>query len=219
MLHERIAENRDELAATRLGEPSTLTSEVHERQQHALRELGARLESRAAGGHVVEGHGDLRPEHVQLGSVPLFIDCLEFDRGLRILDPLDELALLWVECERLGAGWVGHELFATYAEATGDRVDPALVEVYASVRAAVRAKLAIWHLRDAVVREPERWRRTAGEYVALAETHMRRAATVAPAAQPDRASDLEELDQRLVAMHPSDGLREQRGGVEHRRQP
>jgi uncharacterized protein len=39
-------------------------------------------------GRVVEGHGDLRPEHVFLGEPPAVIDCLEFDRSLRLVDPL-----------------------------------------------------------------------------------------------------------------------------------
>ena len=43
------------------------------------------LLGRLAEGHVVEGHGDLRPEHVFLGEPPAVIDCLEFDRALRLL--------------------------------------------------------------------------------------------------------------------------------------
>jgi uncharacterized protein len=38
---------------------------------------------------------------------PAIIDCLEFSRQLRLVDPVDELVFLWLECERLGAGWVG----------------------------------------------------------------------------------------------------------------
>jgi aminoglycoside phosphotransferase family enzyme len=56
-----------------------------------------RLES----ARVVEGHGDLRPEHVCLGSTPRIIECLESRAELRLLDPSDELAFLAMECERL----------------------------------------------------------------------------------------------------------------------
>jgi hypothetical protein len=47
-----------------------------------------RLES----ARVVEGHGDLRPEHVCLGSTPRIIECLESRAELRLLDPSDKLA-------------------------------------------------------------------------------------------------------------------------------
>jgi uncharacterized protein len=40
------------------------------------------------------GHGDLRPEHVCLSEPPVFIDCLEFNRDLRLLDCVDELSYL-----------------------------------------------------------------------------------------------------------------------------
>ena len=49
-------------------------------------------------GRPMEGHGDLRPEHIYLGSTPTVIDCLEFRSDLRRLDPVDELAFL--DCAR-----------------------------------------------------------------------------------------------------------------------
>ena len=67
-----------------------------------MQRLAAELDSRAARGCVVEAHGDLRPEHVCLLPEPQIIDCLEFSRDFRILDPADELAFLALECERLG---------------------------------------------------------------------------------------------------------------------
>src|SRR5262249_44691745 len=52
---------------------------------HRYSLLLQRLEDR----RIVEGHGDLRPEHIRLGSAPR-IDCLEFRPDLRYLDPVDE---------------------------------------------------------------------------------------------------------------------------------
>ena len=62
---------------------------------------------RVSEGQVVEGHGDLRPEHVFLTDPPVIIDCLEFNRTLRLVDPLDEIAFLGMECARLGPEWGG----------------------------------------------------------------------------------------------------------------
>jgi aminoglycoside phosphotransferase family enzyme len=144
----------------------------------------------ARAGHVVEGHGDLRPEHVYLGDEPLVMDCLEFDRSLRELDPADELAFLAMECERLGEPAVGPWLFAVYREVSGDAVAPALTAFYAASRAFLRAKLALWHL-DSPGADPAHWRLRAHHYLALAEKHVHVAqtaagltATVAPDSRP-----------------------------------
>ena len=90
--------------------PSRVADEARraaDRQADFLANHGDLLEARAAQGRIVEGHGDLRPEHVFLDGEPQVIDCLEFDRDLRLLDPVDELAFLGLECERLGATWIG----------------------------------------------------------------------------------------------------------------
>ena len=55
------------------------------------------------GARVVEGHGDLRAEHVYLGPPVAVIDCLEFSRELRLLDPAEEIALLALEVEAVQA--------------------------------------------------------------------------------------------------------------------
>ena len=62
------------------------------------------LDARAAGGCVVEAHGDLRAEHIVLLDPPAVIDCLEFDRSLRVLDRAEELEFLEIECARIGHG-------------------------------------------------------------------------------------------------------------------
>lgn len=139
-----------------------------------LRRAAALIEARAEAGHLVEGHGDLRPEHVYLLPDPRILDCLEFNRDLRLLDPGDELGYLALECERLGAGWIGVCLLSVYAEETGDRPAPTLVDFYQSYRALLRAKLAIWHLNDAVVRDAEKWPRRADHYLRLAADHASR---------------------------------------------
>jgi aminoglycoside phosphotransferase family enzyme len=150
-------------------------ADVDEAVDAALAVLGSTpelLEGRVAPGRVVECHGDLRPEHVALGPVPAVIDCLEFDRPLRLLDPADELAFLALECERLGAPWVGEAFLAEYRRLTGDEPPERLMHVYAVVRALVRAKLAVWHARD-TVDDAARWTARAGDYVALARSHAR----------------------------------------------
>lgn len=133
---------------------------------------GSLLEARARDGRIVEGHGDLRPEHVCLLPEPVIIDRLEFDRDLRVADTADELALLGMECERLGASWVGAVLLEVMRDG-GDDPPERLVQFYAALRACTRARLAIWHLADPAVRDHERWRGVAATYLGLALAHAR----------------------------------------------
>lgn len=114
------------------------------------------LRARADAGCLVEGHGDLRPEHVFLVDPPVVIDALEFDPALRVVDPCDEVAFLGLECERAGAAWIGPHLLGRLAGQQGPP-PPALTRLYGAARALLRARLALAHLLDDPPRAPERW--------------------------------------------------------------
>jgi aminoglycoside phosphotransferase family enzyme len=133
------------------------------------------LRARAEVGHLIEGHGDLRPEHVAVLPRPLVIDCLEFNREFRILDPIDELGYLGLECERLGAAWVGPRVLDVYARAMDDSPPPRLVDFYQAHRALLRAKLAAWHTRDHDPASDAHWLGRAAQYLELAEARLLRA--------------------------------------------
>nr|MBP8296428.1 hypothetical protein [Burkholderiales bacterium] len=156
--------------------------------QLAFLEQRAELfDRRVRAGRIVEGHGDLRPEHVCLRPLLAIIDCLEFSRELRILDAADELAYLALECERLGAAWAGGALFEAYTHVTGDAPDPALIHFHQSFRACLRAKIALWHLKEVRFRSSPKWKQLALEYLHLAGAHASRLAGTAaptPAAGP-----------------------------------
>lgn len=136
--------------------------------EQEARSLGAR------GALLVDAHGDLRPEHVFLGAglrVPCVIDCLEFNRDLRRLDPAEELAFLILECRRLGSKSVGRALLARLAAQL--QISTALLCFYMSQRAMTRAKLAIWHLRDPqFARRAALWRALAASYVEAAAHYI-----------------------------------------------
>jgi len=67
-------------------------STVVDRMEAALAASRSKLESRAAGGHLADGHGDLRPEHVCFLDGVIIFDRLEFNDNLRQVDPVDEIA-------------------------------------------------------------------------------------------------------------------------------
>ena len=128
----------------------------------------ALLRERAAQVRIVEAHGDLRPEHIFLDGIPQVIDCLEFDRDLRLLDPVDELAFLALECERLGAPWIGEEILAIYCTQCGDTLNPGLYDFYRSFRACLRARLAALRLDSAPAERRGDWLARIGTYLRLA---------------------------------------------------
>lgn len=143
-----IAANRAALLDARYGLPAGEVKALFDAQTEFLSARGALLDARVQARRIVEGHGDLRPEHIALGEAPVFIDCLEFNRDWRLVDPVDELAYLAMECEVMGAAWVGDVALATWCELSGDRPPQALVAFYKGYRAGVRAKLAARHLDD-----------------------------------------------------------------------
>lgn len=174
-LAEQSADNLGELGRAEFGLSAARLAHLAEAQSAFVQRQAAALDERVAQGRIVEGHGDLRPEHVCLMDAPRVIDCPEFKRDFRILDPLDELGYLALECERLGMPEIGRWLLAAYADASGDRWPASLLHFYQSWRATLRAKLAIWHLRDDGRHRSERWTRAAREYLDLAEAHIEQA--------------------------------------------
>ncbi len=134
-------------------------------QHSALAMLGPVLDARATGGCIVEGHGDLRPEHILLTEPPAVIDCLEFDRDLRVLDRAEELCVLELECARLGHAGTGRWLLQACLERLADRPPAGLLDFYRSHRAAHRAKLYVWRAAEPDGGTPEHWRARAAQYL------------------------------------------------------
>ena len=132
----------------------------------------ALLDARAKHDRIVEAHGDLRPEHVFLEDPPVIIDCLEFSRFFRDLDPAEELSYLAMECELLDGEQVGETLFRVYTAVSGDAPPQVLLDFYKAYRAFVRAKLAICHLKDEEIRDHEKWHEQAALYLRRALTYL-----------------------------------------------
>ncbi|KAB2950784.1 MAG: hypothetical protein F9K19_20665 [Rhizobiaceae bacterium] len=145
------------------------TRRVLDRVEAGIVSLRPALERRIAEGRIVEGHGDLRPEHVCLTHPPQVIDCLEFSRALRMVDPYDEVNHLGLECDVLGAGWIRPMLLEALETRLGGRPEPRLMALYGGFRMLLRARLCLAHLLDVPVRKPGKWRPLAMSYIAVAE--------------------------------------------------
>jgi aminoglycoside phosphotransferase family enzyme len=160
-----INENGAQLSQPRYKLPSVTVANIVKTQLDFVANSDALAQR---GAHLVDAHGDLRPEHICLCKPLQIIDCLEFQNELRQLDPLDELTFLAIECERLGSAHVGTALLRMYCTLSGDRAPPAVIAFYRTHRAMTRAVLAIWHLDDPGVRERAVWHQRALGYIEIA---------------------------------------------------
>ncbi|MEX0704095.1 MAG: hypothetical protein WD069_18485 [Planctomycetales bacterium] len=167
-LGQGIRGTREELLRPLFRLPADLVEAASDQPIGYLSNRRDSLEVRVREGWIIDAHGDLRPEHVCLEQPPVIIDCLEFSRDLRLLDAASDLSFLMLECERLGAAWIGTLLWDTYRETTGDDASRGLLSFYRSQHALTRAKIAVWHLPDAPADQVEKWRSKAVRYLELA---------------------------------------------------
>ena len=170
-LHERTLLNAAHLCAPDLALHRSRIDPVIHAQLAYIADAGSVLGQRAL--RVVDGHGDLRPEHVYLGPQPCVIDCLEFDRDLRRLDPAEEIANLALGCSRLGRTDLAQQLMRQYRTVMCDPVPETLLQFYMSQRAVTAAKIAAWHVRDPMYSRREPWIDLADAYLDGATRYAR----------------------------------------------
>ncbi len=168
-----LAYNRRVLLDACLNVPAGLVRRIDRTQRLFLDRCGSLIAARLRHRRIVEGHGDLRPEHIWLDDKVRIIDCLEFNARLRIVDPFDEIAYLGLECERMGAAWIGDYLRRRMRHLLRDGPADVLFTFYHCYRATLRARLSIAHLLEPQPRTPEKWPRLATEYLALADRSAR----------------------------------------------
>jgi aminoglycoside phosphotransferase family enzyme len=160
------------LRDSRYALPTAQVERLAAAQQQFLAAQGELLEQRARERRILDAHGDLRPQHICLTAPPVIIDCLEFNRAFRRLDPVDELAYLAMECDRLGAAHLGDKILHGYLEAANDACSSELIGFYKVFRACLRAKIALWHTVDHQVPDHQHWLGLARTYLDLAERYL-----------------------------------------------
>jgi aminoglycoside phosphotransferase family enzyme len=210
-LHDEIVAHRRSLR--RAGGPLRHDLvEAAARAQLEFLQRGRRLLVERAN-RLVDGHGDLRAEHVYLGTPMCVIDALEFDRDLRRVDPVDEMAFLALEIERLGSRRRSFELVERFCARRKDPVAAALVHFYQSCRSLTRATIAAWHLGDPQFPDPKPWLAQADARLRAAARHGRLAlraletgASVGDVGRPA----LEQRRKRIATQHAGDGGAQQR---------
>ena len=173
-IRRTLAYNRSVLLDPRFTLPAGLVRRIDAVQRRFIAQCGGLITARFRHRRIVDGHGDLRPEHIWLGERIRIIDCLEFNDRLRVVDPFDEIAYLALECERLGAAWAGARLRRRMTRLLRDGPTDALFTFYHGYRAMLRARLAIAHLYEPTPRTPQKWAPLARAYLVLAAGSARR---------------------------------------------
>ena len=133
------------------------------------------IERRVAAGEVRDGHGDLRCEHVLLGSGVRVVDRIEFDPELRHMDVAQDLAFLAMDLEAHGRRRAARALVDAYRQAGGSPASDELRSFYCAYWALVRAKVALITSESRHGRPRGRERARAGRLWTLAQRYCWRA--------------------------------------------
>jgi aminoglycoside phosphotransferase family enzyme/predicted kinase len=109
--------------------------------RRALDDCRARLEARRAAGFVRQCHGDLHLRNIVLvDGQPTPFDAVEFNDEIACIDVYYDLAFLLMDLWRRGLPRHANVVLNGYLAATGDIDGLALLPLFLSCRAAVRAK-------------------------------------------------------------------------------
>lgn len=174
-LEQEVGEAGEVLLERRYGLEARRIERITQRLGEYAASKAERLDARQRCGFVIEAHGDLRPEHVCLpvDREPEIIDCLEFDRDLRCLDRIEELAYFGLECRVIGYSWIENLVIGRYRTRTNDLAPRSLWHFYSARRGLVRAMLSARHALDA--HPPPDWQARTNGYLEMADDDAKRA--------------------------------------------
>jgi aminoglycoside phosphotransferase family enzyme/predicted kinase len=132
----------------------------------------ALMAERVLAGRVRECHGDLHLGNVVLlDGTPVIFDAIEFNRELRCIDVISDIAFAFMDLADHGLPRLAWRFISAYLERTGDYAGLPLLRFYAVYRALVRAKVALIRLRQPQLSHHVRLREHMSfeHYLALAE--------------------------------------------------
>lgn len=129
-------------AAGRFGAPDL--ARLKARWDEAIARHGALLDRRADGGFVRHCHGDLHLRNICLvDGRPVIFDAIEFSEPIACIDVMYDLAFLLMDLAHRGLGGHAWSVFNRYIAVTQDIDGLALLPLYQSFRAAIRAHVSL----------------------------------------------------------------------------
>jgi len=109
----------------------------------ALKNRQAALQQRQRERHIRHCHGDLHFRNITLiDGKPTLFDCIEFNDAYRIIDTMNDVAFLVMDCDAHARPDLGMRFLSRYLEYCGDYAGLELLPLYLFYRASVRGKVA-----------------------------------------------------------------------------
>jgi aminoglycoside phosphotransferase family enzyme/predicted kinase len=142
-MSEVIQGNREDFSRL-VGEvlPEAEIADLNQKTCAELKRRAELLERRREDGRVRHCHGDLHLGNiVLLDGRPVLFDCLEFDEALASTDTFYDLAFLVMDLVHRRLDHLAQRLLTGYLEEAWDDQGPALLPLFLSCRAAIRAKV------------------------------------------------------------------------------
>jgi uncharacterized protein len=180
-----VRANRSALLAT-AGDQGALAASIstikriHAAQLQFLALKRGTFDARVAEGRIVDGHGDLRPEHIYLLPEPEAIDCIEFSAEFRRLDVADELSFLATECDFIGANMIGQRIAHRCLASLGDKPPTELLTFFRAYRSCVRAKVAVLRAQQVTGRDRQAAVEQAARHLEFAERYAIDSSSIVP---------------------------------------
>lgn len=175
---EAISANTDDnFAQTEAFARSVLDEEKWTFTRHAsrlfLKHHADFFHRRIEAGHICDGHGDLRPDHIYLSDSNgiQIIDCIEFNDRFRYGDVAVDLAFLHMDLIHMGALQWSLPAVAAYVSAAQDAEIYRLLDFYACYRAMVRVKVDCLRLAQVEQGERDRLEHRVRSYLDQAYRH------------------------------------------------
>jgi len=101
------------------------------------------IAARQQGGYIRDCHGDLHLKNMALfQGQPMVFDCIEFNDEFRMIDTMNDVAFLVMDCDARTRSDLGLRFLSRYLEFSGDYAGLALLPLYLSYRSGVRGKVA-----------------------------------------------------------------------------
>lgn len=107
------------------------------------------FERRLTEGYIIDGHGDLRLDHVYEDENGIgLLDCIEFNKRFRFNDAISEIAFLLMELDQKGEVEKSDACLKGFTEIYNDDDSLTLLNFYKCYRAYVRVKIACFMLNE-----------------------------------------------------------------------
>ena len=168
----RVARENDSDLASAPAIAQALKQELARRTRDAVERHRALLDARREAGWVRHCHGDLHLANIVLWRAqPTLFDCIEFNDLFARIDVLYDTAFLLMDLDRHGRRDLANAALERWLEDEAQIEALALLPLFLSVRAGVRAKVAalgaaeVPAKRAALLREAEDYARRALDYL------------------------------------------------------